>query len=229
VPPTQRSPPSCLPRTNAELAPVEVARRVAASLPHPEKNTRPLFIVDDAHLLDDRSAQVLLQLAAEHGITILATAHDAELPVGVERLCRDGWCERLHLGALDQDDVLELIEPALDAPIEHESALAFARRAEGIPLVVRELVSSALDSGTLVRRGPGWALRGEPTVTSQIRDLVRTRMGTLPQAIRAALETIAAGEPLPLQVALELVGEAQLDELEVGRLITLRAGLAGPR
>jgi len=207
-----------------ELLPVEVARRVIETLPA----TPALFIVDDAHLLDDRSAQVLLQLSAGRSVTVLATAHDVSLPVAIERLWRDGWCERLHLDGLSEDETAELIETVLDGPLERESLLAFGRRAQGNPLVLRELVSAAIDSGALVRSGPGWRLAGDPPLSHGLRELVRSRLAGLPAAERAALEAIAAGEPLPLAVAAELVGEAQLDALDAARLVAIRAGLAGP-
>jgi hypothetical protein len=67
------------------LSPIEVARRVARVL-GASPRAKALFVVDDAQLLDDRSAQVLLQLVAEGTATVLATARTLEVPVGLERL-----------------------------------------------------------------------------------------------------------------------------------------------
>ncbi|MGH3496806.1 MAG: AAA family ATPase [Nocardioidaceae bacterium] len=210
------------------LSPVEVARRVADGFVRPA-GTKVLFVVDDAQLLDERSAQVLLQLAADGTSTVLASAHDLDVPVGIERLWRDGWSERIELGGLPDDDVLDLIEAVLDAPVDPAAAQAFAGRAQGNPLLLRELVSAALDSSTLVRRGAAWTLAGEPPISSGIRDLVRSRLTALPDAQRTALETVAAGEPLAVAVAVELVGESMLDALDTDRLITVHTGLAGPQ
>jgi len=207
--------------------PIEVARRVAEAFA-PPTGTKVLFVVDDAQLLDERSAQVLLQLAADGTAAVLATARDLGLPGGVERLWCDGWCERVELGGLADDEVLELLETVLDAPVDSAAARTFASRAKGNPLLLRELVSAALAASTLVWRGTAWTLVGEPPISSGIRELVRSRLATLPEAQRSALETVAAGEPLAVPVVVELVGEAVLDELDANRLITVSTGLAGP-
>jgi ATP/maltotriose-dependent transcriptional regulator MalT len=209
------------------LHPVEVARRVAGAFVRPI-GSKVLFVVDDAHLLDARSAQVLLQLVADSHATVLATARDLELPAGIERLWCDGWCERVELGGLTDDEVVELLETVLDAPMDSAAARAFAGRAEGNPLLLRELVSAALQASTLVWRGTAWTLAGEPPISSGVRELIRSRLAALPDAHRSALETVAAGEPLAIAVVTELVGETVLDELDADRLITVRTGLAGP-
>ncbi len=187
-----------------------------------------LLVVDDAHLLDERSAQVLLQLAADNSATVLATARDLQLPAAVERLWREGWCDQFVLGGLGDGEVLALIETVLGAPLDPAAARAFAIRSQGNPLLLRELVRAALDASTLVRRGTGWTLTGEPAISNGIRGLLSSRLNALPEAQRAALETVAAGEPLALSVAVELIGEAVLDELDADRLISVRNGLAGP-
>jgi DNA-binding CsgD family transcriptional regulator len=209
------------------LRPVEVARRVAEGFVRPDGG-KVLFVVDDAQLLDPRSAQVLLQLAADAQATVLATARDLTLPAAVERLWYDGWCERIELGGLTDDEVCELIETVLDAPVDPAAARAFAGRAEGNPLLLRELVSAALDASTLVWHGTAWTLAGEPPISRGVHELIRSRLAALPEAQHAALETVAVGEPLAVSVVLELVGETLLDELDADRLITVRAGLAGP-
>jgi DNA-binding NarL/FixJ family response regulator len=209
------------------LSPVEVARRTAAALPR-EPGTRILFVVDDVQLLDERSAQVLLQLAAEGTAAVLATARDLRLPAAIERLWHDGLCERVHLTGLTEDEVVELIETVLEAPIDSAAAHAFATRSQGNPLLLRELVHAALGSSALARRGTAWTLTGQPPISAGIRDLVRSRLDALPVRLRSALETVAAGEPLPLDVAAELLGDSVLEDLDAGRLITVRTGLAGP-
>ncbi|MGH8959922.1 MAG: LuxR C-terminal-related transcriptional regulator [Jatrophihabitantaceae bacterium] len=214
-------------RDTSILSPVEVARRVADAFER-APGTRVLFVVDDAQLLDERSAQVLLQLAADNTATVLATARDLELPTAVERLWCDGWCERIELGGLADDEVLELVETVLGAPVESAAARAFASRAQGNPLLLRELISAALDAATLVWRGTAWTLAGEPPISSGIRDLVTSRLAALPETQRSALETVAAGEPLAVAIAVELIGEAVLDDLDADRLISVRTGLAGP-
>ena len=132
-------------------------------------------MVDDAHLLDSWSARVVLQLAAEGTATVLATAlttaGELALPTGVERLWRDGLCERVEIDGLSEGEVLEVIEAVLDAPVEPAAARAFTSWSEGNPLLLRELVGAALDQSTLVWRGTAWTLSGPPPISTGIRDL----------------------------------------------------------
>ena len=209
------------------LSPVEVARRTAAALPR-EPGTRILFVVDDVQLLDERSAQVLLQLAAEGTAAVLATARDLRLPAAIERLWHDGWCERVQLAGLTEDEVVELIETVLEAPLDSAAAHAFATRSQGNPLLLRELVHAALGSSALARRGTAWTLTGQPPISAGIRDLVRSRLDALPVPLRSALETVAAGEPLPLDVAGRIAGRERPRKLNASRCVTVRSGLAGP-
>jgi DNA-binding CsgD family transcriptional regulator len=209
---------------SSSLTTIEVAGRVADML---GRSARALFVVDDAQLLDERSAQVLLQLAAAGTVTVLATARDLELPSGVRRLWRDGWCERIELAGLADGEVLQLLETVLDAPVDSAVARAFASRSQGNPLLLRELVSAALDASRLIRRGTAWTLAGEPPISSGVRELVRSRLAALPAQRRSALELVAVGEPLALPIAMDLIGEPILDELDADRLISVRSGLAG--
>ena len=195
------------------LSPVEVAGRVAGTWAS-SAGTRALIVVDDAQLLDNRSAQVLLQLASDGLVTVLATAPDLHLPDGVQRLWRDGWCERMDLAGLSEVEVEELIEAALGAPVEPAAVRAFVDRSQGNPLALRELVAAARASSTLVFRDSAWTLVGRPPISSGIRDLVRSRLAALPGPHRSALETVAAGEPLAMSIAGELIDESVLDRLD---------------
>ena len=62
----------------------------------------------------------------------------------------------------------------------------------------------------------------QPPLARTVRDLVSTRIAVLPQDQLVALETVAATEPLPIGVAVELVGWASLEALESAGLVTLR-------
>ena len=199
-----------------------VAARVRAAAP----GTRVMVVVNDVNLLDDGSARVLLHLAGA-GATVVATARSAPLPGLVESLWRDGYCERTELAGLSDDEAGELLETMLGAPADLAAGHAFVQRAQGNPLLLRELVQAALQRSALVRRGSVWALDGQPPLSGGVRDLVAARLAGTGDAERAALETVAAGEPLPIDVAMGMVGEPLLIALEEARLITVRPGLAG--
>ena len=95
------------PGSPAEVTGAEVAARVAATT----AGARLLLVVDDADLLDNGSARVLLHLASA-GATVVATARSAPLPGLIGRLWRDGHCERIELAGLGDDEAGELLSSA---------------------------------------------------------------------------------------------------------------------
>jgi DNA-binding CsgD family transcriptional regulator len=210
-------------RDDGQVTAADVAARVAAT----RAGTGLLLVVDDVDLLDDGSARVLLHLASA-GTAVVATARSAPLPGIIETLWRDGYCERIELTGLSDDDAGELLDAMLGAPADLAASAAFVERAQGNPLLLRELVQAALQRSALVRRDSVWVLAGPPPLSGGVRDLVAARLAGTGEASRAALETVAAGEPLAADVATAMVGEAQLIALEESRLITVRPGLAGP-
>lgn len=197
----------------------EVAARVAVTAVG-----RLVLVVDDADRLDDGSARVLLHLASAQA-TVVATARSASLSGLVERLWRDGHCERIELTGLSDDEVGELTETVLDGPVDRAASATFALRSQGNPLLLRELVQAAVQRSVLVRHGSAWVLAGQPPLTGGVRDLVTARLASASDAERFCLETIAAGEPLPADVAIAVVGESLLIALEEARLITVYDGL----
>lgn len=219
---------------SSELDVTDVVVQLSRALVPPPRDpadVRPLLVVDDVQLIDEASAQVLLRVAAAGAATILGTAPDgAALPPAVERLWRDGWCDRIDLGPLALDDVAAALGAALGGPVDLRTVHTFADRSGGNALFLRELVTAARDEGQLARRisDDVWALLGDPPISRGLRGLVAGRLGELPLEQRAALEVIAAGEPLSSAVASDLVGESMLDRLAADRLVSVAAGLAGP-
>jgi len=205
-----------------QVTAAEVASRVFAAA----AGGRLLLVVDDVDLLDDGSARVLLHLA-KAGATVLATARSAPLPGAIESLWRDGHCERMDLAGLTDAEAAELLEALLGNPVDAAARAAFVARAQGNPLLLRELAQAAVQRSALTLRGDVWILAGPPPLSGGIRDLVAERLGAARDAERVALETVAAGEPLPAEAAAAVVGEGQLIALEAARLITVRTGAAG--
>lgn len=204
----------------------ELARAAALLRAGPE---RIILGVDDAHLLDDSSARVLLALASGPAATLVMTVGDPGPPPGsVQRLWRDGLCERVDVTAMPAGDVASLLEAVLGGPVDPRTARIFARRAQGNCLLLRELVGAALGRSALVQRGDVWSLAGEPPLSSGVREVVASRLAAISAGQRDAIEMIAAGEPLALGLAAGVVGESVLEEAETARLVSVRDGLGGP-
>jgi len=132
-------------------------------------------------LLDDGSARVLLQLAAGGKATVIATARSASAVGTVERLWRDGHCERIELTGLSEDGVGELVEMVLEGPADIGVGPALASRSQGNPLLLRELIQQALARSVLEHRlllRPGAAYEEHARAFAALWD---ARPATLPQ------------------------------------------------
>ena len=210
------------------VAPAEVARMIPAALGAGDGECIVLG-ADDAHLLDDSSARVLLVLASGLAATVVMTVGEpSSSPGSVQRLWRDGLCERIDVPAMSAEDVRALLEAVLGGPVDPCAARTFARRAQGNCLLLRELVIAALGRSALIQRQGVWSLAGEPPLSSGVREVVAARLAEIADGQRDAIETIAAGEPLALGLAAEVIGESVLEAVESARLVSVRDALGGP-
>jgi len=174
-----------------------------------------LLVVDDAHNLDDASALVLHGLAVARTAYVVATVRSGEqVPDPVVALWKDGLAERLELGPLDQRQVAELLETVLGGPVEGKVLQQFWNASEGNVLYLRELVLGSIDAGTLVDDAGLWRLVGDVSSSPRLTDLVEARLSGLDEDEVAALELVAFGEPIGVDVVERLSSGAALERLE---------------
>lgn len=181
-----------------------------------------VLVVDDVHQLDEVSATVVHQLVAERAATLLATMRtDAAVPVAVTGLWKDRGVRRVDLEPLSPSDTDALIGAALDGPVEGRTVRQLSTASGGNPLFLRELLISALEAGGLDQADGVWRLTAPLGRAPRLVELLRDRLSVGQPAERDALEILALGEPLPLSVAADLVGEATLEMLERRGLVTV--------
>jgi hypothetical protein len=97
---------------------------------------RPIVLgVDDAQLLDSASAALVLHLATQAGVFVIATVRTGEpCPDAIVSLWKDAGALRLELEPLTDDVVRSLVEAALGAPVEQEALVRVSDRSQGNPL-----------------------------------------------------------------------------------------------
>ena len=185
---------------------------------------RPLVVfVDDAHLLDGGSATLVHQLALTGTATVVVTVRSGEMvPDPVVALWKDGPAERIELGVLGDAAIEELLVTVLGGPVDAAAVRQLADRCRGNPMVLRELVSGALDSGALAADGGLWRLRGGLRPTARLVELAALRLRDLSAAERAVLELVTVGEPLGQGELAQLADPAAVEGLERGGFITSR-------
>jgi DNA-binding CsgD family transcriptional regulator len=182
-----------------------------------------MLSVDDAHLLDNHSATLVLQLALSMPTFVVATIRTGEtVPDPVVALWKEGLTERIEVGPLDDRSIEEIATSVLGGELDSEFASTIVERAGGNPLVARELCLGGLDGGAIERRDGRWTLIGELGQSARVVELVETRVQGLDDAERHALDVVAHAEPLGLGMAQRLVSPNALVGLERRGLVVLR-------
>jgi hypothetical protein len=203
--------------------PGQLLRRYGRAVAGGARGRALVVFVDDAHLLDSGSATLVHQLALTRTATVLVTVRSGEAtPDPVVALWRDGPAERIEVAVLNDPAIEELVVSVLGGPVDAASLRQLADHCRGNPMVLRELVSGALETGTLADEGGIWRLRGALRPTARLVELVALRLGDLSGPERAVLELLALGEPLEPAELDQLADPAAVGSLERKTLITSR-------
>jgi eukaryotic-like serine/threonine-protein kinase len=163
----------------------EVLGRAAESQP-------VVVIVDDAQWADADSAALLEDLATAEDappILLILTFRDEQRPPWIDRLPSG---TDVVLSPLPPVDAVSFVRRLLPL-MEEEAAEILATEAAGNPLLIDSLARDLKERGAHAR--------------SHIDDLLRRRVNRLEPEARGLVQVVAvAGQPIPMQVAVELSG-----------------------
>jgi DNA-binding CsgD family transcriptional regulator/MoxR-like ATPase len=181
-----------------------------------------VLMIDDVHWFDEASAALLHQLVAQGHATVLMTVLTGETaPAAVTALWKDGLVERMDVVPLRDDAVRDLLEHVLDGPVESLTARRLWQRCAGNALYLRELVAEAVRLDLVQRREGLWCIDTLPPGSPRLAELVGERLGALDDDQRTALEVIAVGEPIRLDVLHELADAAAVERLEAAGVVAI--------
>jgi DNA-binding CsgD family transcriptional regulator len=180
------------------------------------RSRRPMMLgIDDAHLLDDASAGLVRRLAV-HGLVVPVASAASE--AGRSTVLAEA--RRLTVHPLPPPAVDQILRHALPGQVDAISRRRLHRLVAGNPLLLRELLADAVESGALARREGVWCWRGPVPATARLAELVSARLAAMSPAARSVIETVACGQlaslPLPLPLAL-LARVAGSDAIEEAR------------
>ncbi len=166
-----------------------------------ESLRQPVILhIEDAHWLDEDSAQYLAELvrllASEEGgafpIALIATARPAAEPLLLDSARP---FEELYLSAFGASDLAGLAAETLGAPASQELLDFVAPRAEGNPLFAGQILQYLQEQAALEQDVAGWRLRpgvaAEAFVPGDIQALLVARLDRLTAAVRSVVQTAA--------------------------------------
>jgi DNA-binding CsgD family transcriptional regulator/tetratricopeptide (TPR) repeat protein len=175
---------------------VRLRRAEDAILDSVPEGARPVVYVDDAHLLDDASAALLMQLSISGRVALLLSVRTGEpQPDALVDLWKDSL-SRLDLEPLDRAAHDALLAAILGGPVEARTAHSIHRATGANPLIVREFVTGLQRAGSLVQQSGLWVASGALGVPPRLGELLEMRLQTLSPSARDAFDLIALGEPV---------------------------------
>ena len=179
-----------------------------------------VLVVDDAHLLDSVSASLVQRVVVRGDAFVVLTAPgDGLHRPSFDHLWRDALIERVELGRLTEDSTAALIEAALGGSVEALTRTSLWTRSRGNPLVLRELLLSGMQGGSLRNGAAGWQIAAPLPPSGRLTALVRQRLDALPAGERKVIEALAVGGTLELVVLERIDHPDSLERLEQRRLI----------
>ena len=156
-----------------------------------------VLVVEDVHWIDDASAAVIDTLARQPWpsfvlvITSRAGALRRGAPGGelVRRLEQTHAVEQVRLERLDRDEVANLVAAITGEQPSSALVEAVARRSEGVPFVVEELVrAAALDRGSVAEPA---AVISSVELPWSLNDAVHQQLGGLEDDERRVVDALA--------------------------------------
>lgn len=200
----------------------DLIQRAVAAISGPGPGKRLMLLVDDAHLLDAPSAAVLLELTASNRAFVVATVRTGlPAPDAVVALWREGIAERIEVENLGRRETEALVATALGGAVDGSTLREFWDASRGTPLVLRELVLGALESGLLRDDGGLWLLSERLGVPPSLAELIAGRLAEATPEAREVLEILAVGEPLALSTLVTMTSPDAVDTAERRGLLTV--------
>lgn len=170
---------------------VEIERRM-------RKQGHAGFFVDDLPALDDVCVGLIANLVARKRVVVVLTARAGlVVPPAIQSLIDVELIASWSVAPLDHDECRTLIESAFGGRVDPATVHQLTQSSGANPLYLRELVRGSLESGDPTN-GPHGSRLHRTVPTGRLIELIADRFDGYHGAERAALEMLAAAQPLPL-------------------------------
>ena len=194
-----------------------------------------VLAVEDVALLDQRSCDAIVHLAANRRLFIIASqGPDRGLPEALRRLTPASVVE-FAVGPLDLAATAELAAALIGGPPAPGLVRNLHARTGGYPLFVRDLIEEAKTTGAVERRDDLHHLVGDLAISPSLGRQIVFRLGVLGESERDVLELLAIGGEVGAEDLAKIVGTETLEAMERRGLIRtwisrrrLRASLGHP-
>jgi DNA-binding winged helix-turn-helix (wHTH) protein/tetratricopeptide (TPR) repeat protein len=196
--------------------------RAAVTALAPE-GERLMMLVDDVDQLDELSRALIGSLIVDGSVFALVTLRSGQGRVPtIDHLEKDGHLRRLDLTELDHTAIETLLYRVLGGPMVHESLEDLVAATLGNPGILRQLVDTARETGTLVESHGVWYLTGALRPSTSLEALVADRLRGVDGEARHAVELLAISGELGLDLLIHLVGVDAVDTVDRLGVVSMR-------
>ena len=139
--------------------------------------------IDNAHAIDDESAERLHHLAGFCRISwLISVRSDAPKALAIDKLWVERLAERIEVKPFGESDAADVVRARLRGHVEPGTARRLHQATLGNGLFLRELVDHALAEDSLRLVAGVWRWSGPASMSGRLRDIVRLRLGDLETA-----------------------------------------------
>jgi DNA-binding CsgD family transcriptional regulator len=164
-----------------------------------------LMVVDDAHLLDRLSALLVHQVAASGTTKMIVTIRSGEaISDAVTALWKEHHLMRIDIEPFTREQTSELVCAVLDGVVADAVIDQLHDLSAGIALVVRSLLTAALEDGNLSQGEGLWRLKGPLQVGAELSDFLEAPLQTMAADEFEVVEIVAAAEVLDWDILRQL-------------------------
>ena len=189
-----------------ELDRAGVFHRARAAMRAHAGDQRLLLLIDDGDQLDDLSRALVASLVQSRAVFAVLTMRTSGGPTPFDHLVKDEHLRRLTVEPLSEESIETILHRALGGPLVAGSLARLRDLATGNPGVLRQLVESAREAGTLTVHDGVWHLVGPVQPTPSFEDLVAERLRGLDEAHHHAAELLAVAGEIALDALAGVVG-----------------------
>ena len=205
-------------------SPVAVLRSVWAYFQELKggKDVPLLLVVDDAHHLDEATANMVVDMMSAGWASVLASGRPRPgLPQALNQLWYDGQAERIDLRPLNGEQVTEVVEHTLQGTVPANTVQSLWSASGGNPLLLNCILGDAVEAGILAKRNGIWLLLGPlPADGPRLSDVVVKDLLRRTQEEQEALRLIALAEPVDRSVIEDVCGGAVVRSLLDHQLVS---------
>ena len=167
----------------------------------------------------------MLNLATTGAASVVATVRVGEpCPDAVVALWHGDHADRLDFQAVSAAVLTAMVEAHLGGRLELAARRWVTEASRGSPMLARELVTGAVQTGRLADADGLWRLTGSPALSPRLLDLLGEQLSGLSPGQRRVAELLALGEPLGLPMLERLARSRPVSELERRPIIAIEQG-----